>query len=231
MRGIRSRRRGANRSGLDEWVGGSFFADGGGRAVARENSDIIGERVELGPDRIGECFKAGVGEVGASDGAGEEGIADECDGVLIRDEGEAAGGVTGCVQHVPCGIAERECFALCDEAIGSGDADWLAEEGAEVELRVVEPALFVFVDPDGRIRVFAEDVRDAGDMVGMGVCQDDGFGGEPGLSDEFEQGFGLVAGVDDPEVIASLDGVAIGLVGAERDGSDREIGALDHEIW
>lgn len=62
---------------MDVRVGFLFASDGGGWAVAWEDLGFVGEGVEPCSDGAGELLEGATGEIGAADGACEEGVADE----------------------------------------------------------------------------------------------------------------------------------------------------------
>lgn len=124
---------------MNEWVGHGFVANLCFWAVAWV-ADCFGiECVELGFDRVFEDFETGSGEVGASDGAVEEGVSDE--GVFggFVDERDTSGGVTRGVGDCELKGAEGKGVVVVEVGVGGRSGYLEAEGGGEVEDWVVEP--------------------------------------------------------------------------------------------
>lgn len=83
---------------MEEGVGLALFADGGSGAVAGEDTGVLGEREEAVVDGTEELGGVASGEVGATDGADEEGVPGEQEVVSGQVKAEAALRVSGSVE-------------------------------------------------------------------------------------------------------------------------------------
>ena len=81
--------------GSEEGVVYGFGSDGGFGAVSGEEYQILREGEYLVADRINQGIEVAAGEVGASDGAVEDGVADEEGGEAFEVIANAAGGMAG----------------------------------------------------------------------------------------------------------------------------------------
>ena len=89
----------------------AFKADGGTAAVTGNYFDIIGESQNFGFDRIYQRFVIAAGEVGATDGAAENGISgdENFSFTVIKEETAAAHGVSGQIQNFSAGKRCKVC--------------------------------------------------------------------------------------------------------------------------
>ncbi len=205
----------------------AFFADGGGAAVAGEDAGGVGEGEEAVVDGAEELFGVAAGEVGAADGVGEEGVSGEEEVVVGEVETEASLRVAGGVED---GSGEAGLVTLG----GGSDGDDAAVGGAEVGGGDVgggdaEPAgLGVHHADEREVELVVEDgcagdgfeALGAGDVVDVGVGDEDLLDGELVFGEDGEDAGDLVAGVDDDGFAGGFvakDG-AVALEGA--DGED-----------
>ena len=189
---------------MKKGVGLAFFADGGGGAVAGEDAGVFREGEEAVADGLKELTGVSAGEVGAADGAGEEGVSGEQEIVVGEMEAEAPFGVAGGVEDVAgdAGLVLSEVGAEREGAVVGG-----AEVGRQ-DFRGgdVDPAgLGIHHGDEGEIELVVEDGRagdglellGAGDVVDVGVGDEDVLHGEAVFREEEEDAGDIVAGVDD----------------------------------
>jgi len=218
---------------LEEWVGLAFFADEGGGAVAGEDARVVGEGEKMGVDGAEEGGGVASGEVGAADGAGEEGIAGEEEVLVGEVEADAALGVTGGVEDVGGDAlltalrrgTDGDQAAVIEAEVRGGDVGGGDAEPAGLDVHHADEREVALVVEDGSAGEGFE-VLGAGDVVDVGVGDDDLLGGEAVLGEESQDAADVVAGVDD-------DGFAGGLVAEDGavalEGADAE-DFVDHEV-
>jgi hypothetical protein len=191
--------------------------------VAWEDEGVIREGVEASLDAGGELLDGTAWEVGSADGTGEEGVADEGNVVGFAIEGDAAGGMAWGVEDGEGAVADGECVVVVEEAVWPWAGDGRAAEHAEVEAGIAEPVFFGFVDEDGDCFEGTADVGDAGDVVDVGVGEDEGVEDDAVLdagAEEVDHVIWLEAGVDDDGVVVGFQDVAVGGVRAWGEGGD-----------
>ena len=196
----------------EEGVGLAFFADGGGGAVAGEDAGGVGEGEEARVNGIEELPGVAAGEVGAADGAGEEGVSGEEEVVVREVEAEAAGCVAGSVEDRSGesrwrgfgegSAGETEVVADADEAVvggavvGSRDLGGGDAEPARLEVHDVDHGEVELVVEDGGAGEGFE-AGGAGDVVDVGVGDDDLLDGELVLREQGEDAGDVVTWIDD----------------------------------
>lgn len=209
--------------------------------MAGQGGGVVGQGVEAPADRVGQCGVVRAGEVVAADGSGEEGVADDGGAGGFVDEGDSPRGVARGVEHLPGLGDEGEGFAVFEKTVGVGGGDLEASPGGQVEHRVRQPLFLGPVDPDGGVREAGAEGEEAGDVVEMGVGQDDNLGLEAQVLDLVEHGVGVEAAVGDPAGIAGLrvrpgDHEAVGLEWSEGENADFRLMIgfrwnLSHAAW
>jgi hypothetical protein len=97
-------------------IAAPLAAEGGHRAVAGNEFDIVAQRPELAPDRIDQGLVVAARKIGAADAAGEQHVADQ--GQLRRrvEEHHMARRVAGGVQHLQGFLADRDGVAVFQPA-------------------------------------------------------------------------------------------------------------------
>lgn len=198
---------------LEEGVGLAFFADGGGGAVAGEDAGDVGKGEEAVVDGAEELAGVAAGEVGAADGVGEEGVTGEEEVVLGEEEAEAAGGVAGSVEDgggdarssgIEGGAAQVELLAVANgdgavvggAEVGRGDVGGGDADPAGLDVHHADEREVDLVVEDGSAGELFE-APGAGDVVDVGVGNDDLLDGEAVFFEEGDDVGDVVAGVDD----------------------------------
>src|SRR5690606_31066272 len=97
-RGWRRRKRSGPE--MAERVAAPLLADRGLRPVARQHPDVVGERHDACPHRLGESAQVAPGKVGSAYRAGEQLVAGEQDPLLFHEEAAVPRGVAGGVEHL-----------------------------------------------------------------------------------------------------------------------------------
>lgn len=80
---------------LQEGIGGEFASDRGGHPVSRDDHGVFGKRAER-IERVHQRRHVATGEIGATDGAREEGVAGEEDGGWVWGRAECRVQGAGC---------------------------------------------------------------------------------------------------------------------------------------
>jgi hypothetical protein len=214
----------AEQLGFEEGVGGSLVADGGELAVAGDDEGVVGEGEEMGVDGAEEGFEVAAGEVGAADGSGEEGVSGEEETVLGEVEADAALGVAGGVVDGGGEAFDADGGAFGEVDVGGEDLGGFHAEPACLDVHHGDEREVVLVVEDGGSGE-AFEFLGSGDVVDVGVGDDDLLDGEVVLGEEGEDVGDVVAGIDD-------DGLEGGFVAEEgavaADGAYGE-GFADHD--
>ncbi len=211
----------------------AFLGDGRLGAVAGEDAGFVGEGEEAGVDGMEEGADVAAGEVGAADRVGEEGVSGEEELVLGKVEAEGAGRVSGGEEDGSgeAGAAELRGGADDDAApvggaeVGRGDVGGGNAEPAGLEVHHADEREVELVVEDGRAGEGLE-MFGAGDVIDVGVGDDDLFDGEGVLGEHGEDAAEVRAGVDDDGLLGGFV-AEDGAVALERaDGED----FVDHGI-
>jgi len=202
--------------------------------VTGNDYGVVGEGEEALVNRAKKLVGLASGEVGAAYGSGEEGVSGQ-EEMLVREvEADGAFSVTGSVED---GAGEAlsallgtgpdgDELAVVEGVIGVGDGGGGDAEPGGLNVHHFDLGEVVFVIEDGGAGDLLEAVG-SGDMVDVGVGDDDLLDGEPVFGEEGEDAGDVVAGVDD-------DGFAGGLVAEDGavalEGTDGE-GFEDHDVF
>src|SRR5829696_4054666 len=95
-----------------EGVRGPLLANGARRAVAADESHIVAERQKLRGDRLDQRGMAAARQVGASDGALEQHVADNGKALGRIDEHDAPRRVSRAMQHLERDPADGDLVAF-----------------------------------------------------------------------------------------------------------------------
>ena len=101
----------------EEGVGLAFFADGGQLAVAGDDYGFVGQSQDCVVEGAEDFWHGAAGEVGAADGAGEEGVAGDQFLFCGEVEADAAFGVAGGVEDLGSERAGGDEFSGGDAAV------------------------------------------------------------------------------------------------------------------
>jgi hypothetical protein len=187
--------------------------------VAGDDCDLVGEGEEAVVDGGEELVGVAAGEVGAADGAGEEGVSGEEEGLVGKVEADAALGVAGGVEDGAAEAGDGDEFAVVEGVVGGGDLGGGDAEPAGLDVHHFYQREIVLIVEDGGSGEALEALG-SGDVVDVGVGDDDLLDGEVVLVEDGDDAGDLVAGVDDDGFERGLvaeDG-AVALQGA--DGED-----------
>ena len=141
------------------------------------------------------------------------------------DQGDAAGGVSGCVCDGEGEGIEGEGVAVvevsCEGWCGDGESD----RGGEVEHWVGEPGFFDGVEVDGCVRETRACFEESCDVIRVCVGEEDLLDNELLLFYSVEEGLRVVSAIDDPAVLSGCwwaigDDVAVGLEVSEGENLD-----------
>ena len=155
-------------------------------------------------DGLEEGAGVAAGEVGASDGAGEEGVAGDEEFVVGEVEAAAAFGVAGGVDDGAGESCDGDELAVFEVVVGGGDLGRGDAEPAGLHVHHLDQGEIELVVEDGGAGE-AFELQGSGDVVDVGVGDDDLLDGEVVLREFGDDAADVVAGIDD-------DGLAGGLV-------------------
>lgn len=145
----------------------------------------------------GEEF-AGVasGEVGAADGAGEEGVSGEEEGLLREVEADATFGVAGGVEDGAGEAGDGDDLAVVEGVVGGKDFGGRDAEPAGLDVHHVDQGEIKLVVENGCASEFFKALGSS-DVVDVGMGDDDLFEGKVMLLEQLDDAGDVVAGIDD----------------------------------
>ncbi len=150
------------------------MAEGAFRAVAGDEAGGVAQWPEALADAGQQGGVGAAGEVGASDAAGKEHVADEGAGGLWRVEDDVPGGVPRGVVHGDGAVAESEGVAFAQPARGGeGLGGFFKAEGGGLLREGVEPERIGFVRADDRDAECVCQRAGAAHMVDVSVGEPD----------------------------------------------------------
>jgi len=213
--------------GLDEeGISGALAIDGGGGTVPGDNEGIAGQREKAVVDAGDELFVVAAWEIGAAYATGKESVSGDKEMGGGDVEAEAAFGVAGRVEDGGVDAVDTDEFGICRGMVGLADFGNLKAEPAGLRGDHSDEREVFFAVEDGSAGDLLEG-KGAGDVVDVGVGDDDAARGEVVFVESGEDTGDVVAGIND-------DGVEGGLVA--EDGAvalkqaDGE-GLADHGWW
>jgi hypothetical protein len=187
--------------------------------VSGDDGDLVWEGEETVVDRREELASVSSWEVGTADGAGEEGVSGEEESLVGKVEADAAFSVAGSVEDGSGETGYGDEFAVVEGVVRVGDDRGGDAEPAGLDVHHLDQRQVVFVVEDGSAGELLESVG-SGDVVDVGVGDDDLLDGEVVLCEEGHNAGDVVAWIDDDGFAGGLvteDG-AVALEGA--DGND-----------
>ncbi len=158
------------------------------------------------------------GEVGTSDGAGEEGISCEEEGLVGKVETDAAFGVAGGVEDGADDARDCDELAVVEGVVRSVNGGGGHAEPAGLDIHHFDQRQVVLVVEDGGAGELLE-AMGSSDVVDVGVGDDDLLDGEIVSGEQGHDAGDVVAGIDDDGFAGGLvteDGT-VALEGADRD--------------
>jgi hypothetical protein len=165
--------------------------------VAGDDCDLIGEGEETVVDGGDELAGVAAGEVGAADGAGEKGVSGEKEGLVGQVEADAALGVARGVEDGAAETGDGDELAVVEGVVGGGgDLGGGDAEPTGLDVHHFYQGKIVLVVEDGGSGEALEALG-SGDVVDVGVGDDDLLDGEVVLIEDGDDAGDLVAGVDD----------------------------------
>ena len=186
--------------------------------MSGDDSDRVWEGEKTVVDRREELFRVASGEVGAADGTGEESVSGEKEGLVGDIETDAAFGVAGGVEDGAGEAGDGDEFAVVEGVVRSVDGGGWYAEPAGLDVHHFDQRQVVLVVEDGCAGELLE-AMGAGDVVDVGVGDDDLLDGEIVLGEEGHDAGDVVAGIDDDGFVGGFvteDG-AVALEGADGD--------------
>jgi hypothetical protein len=216
---------------LKKWIIGALITDCCCSTVAGNDFDLVGEAHEAVVDGTKKLLGIASREIGAAYGAGEEGVPGEKERLPREVEADRALGVArGMEDGTRDGgfaRADGDEFAVVEGVVGIVDSGGGDAQPSGLLVHYFDLREVVLVHKDGGSGNLLESVS-AGDVVDMGVGDDDLLDGEVVFGEEGEDAGDVVAGVDDDGFAGGFvaeDG-AVALEGAYSEGFE------DHgELW
>jgi hypothetical protein len=187
--------------------------------VAGDDDYLVGESEQTVVDGGQNLAGVATGEIGAADGAGEEGVSGEQKGMDWKVEADAAFGVTGGVDDGAGETGDSDEFALFEGVVRvfhgrRGDA-----EPGGLNIHHLYQGQVLLVIEDGGSGEALEAIS-SGDVVDVSVGDEDLFDGEGVFGEERHDAGDVVSGVDDESFVRGFvaeDG-AVALEGTDGDG-------------
>jgi hypothetical protein len=210
---------------LKKWIRLALVADRGSGAVTGDDGDLVGEGKEALVDRVQELMSVAAGQVCAADRAGEEGISCEQEGLGGEIEAHAAFGVAGSVEDGAVEAGDGDEFAVLESVVGSRDGGGWDAEPAGLNVHHFDQGEILLVVEDGGAGELLE-AMGSGDVVDVGVGDDDHFDGEAMPGDDGHDAGDVIARVDDDGFVGVLV-AQNGAVALQR--TDRE-DLVDHRV-
>jgi hypothetical protein len=171
--------------------------------VAGDDCDVVGQCEQAGVDGVEEFAGVAAGKVGAADGAREEGVSGEEEGLLGKVEADAAFCVAGSVEDGSGEAGDGDDFAVVEGVVGRGDFGGGDAEPAGLDGHDFDLSDVVLVVEDGGAGELLE-AEGAGDVVDVGVGDDDLLDGELVLLEEGDDAGDVGAGIDDDGFVGGL---------------------------
>jgi hypothetical protein len=188
-------------------------------AVSRNYGDFVGESEQALVDGVQELVGVASGKVGAADGAGEESVPGEEEFLVGKVEADGAFGVSGGVEDGTRKPGDGYALAVFEGGVGTEDGGGWDAEPFGLDVHDFDQGQVVLVVEDGCAGDLFQAVG-AGDVVDVGVGDDDLLDGEVVLGEQGEDARDVVSGVDDDCFAGGLvteDG-AVALEGAYGQG-------------
>ena len=167
--------------------------------MSRDDGDLVGEGEDTLVNGGEELAGVAPREVGATDGASEEGVSGEEDGLIGEVKADAAFGVAWSVKDGASDAGDGNEFAVLEGVVWSMDGGGRDAEPACLDVHHFDQGQVVFVVEDWCAGEFLEAVG-PGDVVDVGVGDDDLLDGEVVLGKQGHDAGDLVAGIDDDDL-------------------------------
>ncbi len=165
--------------------------------MAGDEHHVVAERPELRDDRLQQRRMVAAREIGASDRAGEQHVADDREAVGRGEEDDVPGRVAGAVAHLQFGAAEADRVAALQPAVRLERLRRRETIALRRLGQLVDPELVVRMRPLDRHAGALAQFRRRAAMVEMPVGDEDLLQRGAGLRHDLEDAFEVAAGVDD----------------------------------
>jgi len=172
------------------------LADCGSGTMSRDDGYRIGQSKKMLVDGGEELAGVASGEVGAADGAGEEGVPGEEEGLLGEIEADTAFSVTGSVEDGSGEAGDGDGLAVVEGVVRGKDFRGGDAEPASLDVHHVDQGEIELVVEDGCASEFFEALG-SGDVVDVSMGDDDLLEGELMLLEQLDDAGDVVAGIDD----------------------------------
>ena len=164
--------------------------------MAGDDHSGIGEGEKLLTDRADEGGAVAAGQVGTADRAGKEGVAGEEQILGGQMQADAALGVAGCVEDVTAQARNGDDAAVFEGVVGRVDVGGGHAEPTGLHVHHLDQGKIAGIVEDGRAGQLFQ-AGGAGDVVDVGVGNEDLLDGEAVLLEEGDNAGDVVAGIND----------------------------------
>jgi hypothetical protein len=164
--------------------------------VPGDDGYFVWEGEEALVDGGEELAGVAAGEVGAADGAGEEGVSGEQEGLVGDVEADAAFRVAGSVEDGAGDARDGDEFAVIEGVVWRVDGGCRHAEPSGLDVHHFDQGQVVLVVEDrGAGELF--EAMGSGDVIDVSVGYDDLLNGEVVFGEQGHDAGDLVAGIDD----------------------------------
>jgi hypothetical protein len=171
--------------------------------VSRQDPDVIREGKKAVVDGLEELPGIASGEVRAAYGAGEEGVSGEEERVLREVQAGAALGVAGGVEDGAGEADDADALVVSEVGVGWGDLGGRDAEPGGLDVHHLDQREIELVVEDGGSGE-AFELLGSGDVVDVGVGDDDLLDGELMAGEGLCDAGDIVARVDDDGLVGGL---------------------------
>ena len=191
--------------------------------MPRDEADIVAEREEFLSNRIDELLVISAWEVGPSDGAPKEYVADLRQTILDVDEHHVSGGMPRTMQHLQLLLAHADGIALLQPLIGLEISDRRKTECLTLGRQGLNQKRIVGMWTDDWQPKPPGEIGARAHMIQMTMGQEDAVGLKVQLGDQREDAFRFAAGIDDGGTPGALTPEQGAVLLERGDGQDAEI--------
>lgn len=163
--------------------------------MSGDDRDLVGKSKEGIADGLDEFPGVAAGKVGASYGAGEEGVSGEKESLLGKVEANAAFGVARSVENRAGKTCDGDELAVFEAGVRRSDFGCRNAEPSGLNVHHLYQRQIVLVVEDGSSSELLEALG-SGDVIDVSVGDDDLLYGEPVLVEDADDAGDVVAGID-----------------------------------
>ncbi len=174
----------------------ALFANGGKRAVAGYYECFVRQCENGSVKGLQDLLHGSAGQVGAADGAGEQGVAGDQDFLRRKVNADATFGVAGRVEDGGRMGASLDGVSGIDTLIDFNRAGRCHAHPGSLRVQHFEQGIIVLVEQNGRSGGSAQ-LHGSAHVIDVGMRDHDLLDLQVMLADDRQQAFDIVTGVDD----------------------------------